>query len=72
MVIEIDRGSCIGTIYYNGKANVMVIDSVFVKEEFRGIGLEAVTSIYAIYFGRDLAIACGTSGWRINNDGTVA
>lgn len=30
--------SCLCTFYNNGKANVMIIDSFFVKEEFRGKG----------------------------------
>jgi predicted GNAT family acetyltransferase len=33
-----DKTSCIVTIYYNGKANVMVIDSVETKEEYRQMG----------------------------------
>jgi RimJ/RimL family protein N-acetyltransferase len=31
-------GSCICTMYHNGKANVMIIDSVFVEEKYRGKG----------------------------------
>ncbi len=30
--------SCLCTFYYNGKANVMLIDDVQTKEEFRGQG----------------------------------
>jgi ribosomal protein S18 acetylase RimI-like enzyme len=31
--------SCLGTIYHNGKAKIMVLDSVFVEEESRGKGI---------------------------------
>ena len=36
--LVIDNGSCLCTFYHNGKANVMMIDSVFVPEEYRGQG----------------------------------
>ena len=31
-------GSCICTIYHNGKAKVMIIDSVYVNEQYGGKG----------------------------------
>lgn len=37
--IEIPHGSCLCTFYNNGKANVMIIDSVEVKEAYRGRGI---------------------------------
>jgi ribosomal protein S18 acetylase RimI-like enzyme len=33
-----DKSFCICTFYNNGKANVMVIDSVITKEAYRGLG----------------------------------
>lgn len=36
--IEIPHGRCICTFYNNGKANVMIIDSVEVEEQYRGQG----------------------------------
>ena len=33
-----DEASCLCTFYNNGKANVMMIDSVFVRETSRGKG----------------------------------
>jgi GNAT superfamily N-acetyltransferase len=34
-----DKASCLCTFYNNGKANVMIIDSVEVEEEERGHGI---------------------------------
>lgn len=37
--IKLEFGSCICTFYNNGKANVMIIDSVEVDKDHRGQGI---------------------------------
>jgi len=39
MQIKVEHGSCIGTIYHNGKALIMVIDNVEVDKEYRNQGI---------------------------------
>lgn len=43
-------GSCIGTFYNNGVANVMIVDSVFVEKKFRrkGIGLTVMKKALSV------------------------
>ena len=36
--VETDFASCLCTFYHNGKANIMMIDNVFVDESERGNG----------------------------------
>lgn len=42
--LKVDKGSCLCTFYNNGQANVMIIDSVFIEEEYRhqGIGKQVI------------------------------
>ena len=47
------KASCLCTFYNNGKANVMIIDSVFVKEKFRGKGYGTHLIRLAIDTARD-------------------
>lgn len=48
--ITIQDGSCIGTIYNNGRATIMVVDSVIVDESQRskGIGVALMNKTIAI------------------------
>jgi ribosomal protein S18 acetylase RimI-like enzyme len=39
MQIKVEHGSCIGTIYHNGKALIMVIDNVEVDKDHRHQGI---------------------------------
>ena len=39
MQIRVEHGSCLGTIYHNGKAKIMVIDNVLVEEGYREKGI---------------------------------
>ena len=50
MQIKVYGGSCIGTIYYNGKAKVMVIDNVKVDSDKRrmGIGMVLMEKVLSI------------------------
>ena len=38
-IIKTEHGSCLCTFYNNGKANVMIVDSVEVEEQYRGQGV---------------------------------
>ena len=50
MQIEVDGGSCIGTIYHNGKATVMMVDSVEVDIDKRnkGIGTKLMKKVIEV------------------------
>ena len=37
-IVKTEHGSCICTFYNNGKANVMIIDSIWTEEKFRNQG----------------------------------
>jgi ribosomal protein S18 acetylase RimI-like enzyme len=56
MRIKVKHGSCIGTIYNNGKANIMVIDSVFVDPEYRrqGVGTRLIDKAIGIAIDKGL------------------
>lgn len=45
-------GSCIGTLYNNGAANVMIIDSVMVKKKSRGKGIGTAVMEKALSIAR--------------------
>ena len=38
-LLEVEKGSCLCTFYNNGKANVMIIDSVKVAKSHRRLGI---------------------------------
>ncbi len=40
--ISVKHASCLCTFYNNGKANVMIIDSVLVEENYRNQGIGAI------------------------------
>ena len=48
--------SCLGTVYYNGKATVMVIDSVMVDEMYRGMGIGTNLMKHVIAFAKNLGV----------------
>ncbi len=48
--ISLKHGSCLCTFYNNGKANIMVIDSVWVDENHRNLGVGTSIMNEAIKF----------------------
>ncbi|MFC1612650.1 GNAT family N-acetyltransferase [Patescibacteria group bacterium] len=50
--------SCLCTFYNNGKANIMIIDSVFTKEEFRGQGYSVKLMEAALALAKKEKIDC--------------
>ena len=56
MQIKIEHASCIGTIYHNGKALVMVIDSVEVDEGHRHNGIGTTLMQKAIETALDYGV----------------
>lgn len=48
--LKVDHGSCLCTFYNNGKANVMIIDSLKVAKEHRsqGIGTQLMEKAIAL------------------------
>lgn len=56
--ISVLGGSCIGTIYYNGKASVMVVDSVQVDEDKRHNGIGTALMEKVIIVAKDNNVDC--------------
>jgi len=54
--ISVDHGSCLCTFYNNGKANVMIIDSVMVDENHRNAGLGASIMLKAISLAKERGV----------------
>ena len=54
--IAVDGGDCLGTIYHNGKAMVMMIDSVEVDEARRhtSIGTALMAEVVSVAFDHDV------------------
>ena len=50
------KASCLCTLYNNGKADIMVIDDVQTKEEFRGRGYGTKLIAKAINLAKELNI----------------
>ena len=50
IAIGVDGGSCLGTIYWNGKATVMMVDVVEVAEDRRhtGVGMVLMDEVFAV------------------------
>ncbi|MDO8619467.1 MAG: GNAT family N-acetyltransferase [Candidatus Daviesbacteria bacterium] len=65
-----DIASCLCTFYNNGKANVMLIDDVLVKEEFRkkGYGTQLINK--ALNLARELKV--DSIELVVNKDNEVA
>ena len=53
-----EYSSCLCTLYNNGKAEIMVIDNVQTKEEFRGWGYGTKLIDKVIALAKDLNIDC--------------
>jgi ribosomal protein S18 acetylase RimI-like enzyme len=47
-----NESSCLGTIYHNGKAKIMVIDNVKVEKEYRKQGIGTNMIQYVINFAK--------------------
>ena|SRR3989338_5992494 len=62
--------SCLCTLYNNGKANVMLIDNVFVKEEFRKKNYGAKLLNKAVNLARELKV--DSVELVVNKDNKVA
>lgn len=65
-----NHGSCLCTFYNNGAANVMIIDSLFVKEEARGKGLATKIIKKAIVLAKKRNI--DSIELVVNNDNLIA
>ena len=61
---------CLCTFYHNGKANVMIIDSVFVPEFFRGHGYGTQLIEEAIKVAKLEKVDC--IELVVNKDNTIA
>jgi ribosomal protein S18 acetylase RimI-like enzyme len=58
MQIQVEHGSCIGTIYYNGQATILVIDDVHVEEGYRRKGVGTELMKYVIEIAKENKVDC--------------
>lgn len=56
MQIKVEHGSCIGTLYHNGRAFVMMIDNVEVEENHRRNGIGSALMQKAIETALDYGV----------------
>jgi ribosomal protein S18 acetylase RimI-like enzyme len=56
IAIVVDGGECIGTIYYNGKARIMMIDNVEVDKNKRHKGIGTVLMEKAIAAAKEYCV----------------
>lgn len=70
MQIKVEYGSCIGTIYNNGKAKIMMIDDVKVEENQRHKGVGTTLMEKAISIAKENDVDC--IELIVNNDNETA
>jgi len=57
-LVVLNISSCLCTFYNNGKANVMIIDNVQTKENYRGLGFATKLIEKAINMAKDKKVDC--------------